>query len=171
MAGNRDYAPRRFENLVLYFASESGDDPGYGKVKLNKLLFRADFEAYRLLGASITGEEYKAQELGPVAAHLPSLLKRLRNHGVLRIEEIPTGPYDRQAPLPVEGHEADMDLFTADERAIMKRTVAELRPFGAKSVSRWSHEISVGWRAKSAKRLGSLIPYSSAPHGIRGGGS
>jgi hypothetical protein len=163
MAGNRGYDPRRFENLVLYFASKSGDDPGYGKVKLNKLLFRADFEPYRLLGASIKGEEYKAQEMGPVAAHLPSLIKR----GVVTIEEIPTGPYNREAPFPTEGRKPDMSVFSPDETEIMKRTLTELLPYGGRSVSHWSHEVSVGWRTKSAKRLGSIIPYSSAPLSIR----
>ena len=36
-------------------------------VKLNKLLYRADFEAFRLLGHPITGETYEKQEFGPVA--------------------------------------------------------------------------------------------------------
>ncbi len=159
MAGGREYDQTRLENLVLYLAARSATDEGYGKVKLNKLLFRADFEAYRLLGASITGEEYKRQDLGPVAAHVPSLLTRLERQGVLRIDEIPAGPYTRQVPVVIEGHEADMTLFTDDERAIIDRAIGELREYGARSVSEWSHEQSSGWRVR---KNGRLIPYASA---------
>jgi hypothetical protein len=164
MAGNRDYDQNRFENLVLYLAERSSDDEGYGKVKLNKLLYRADFEAYRLLGSSITGEEYKRQELGPVAPHLPSLLRRFEDNGVLAVHEIPAGPYSRQVPLVQEGHAADPKTFSDQEIEIIDRALEELRTRGAKAVSDWSHEISIGWRVK---KTGSIIPYSSAPLSIR----
>lgn len=165
MAGERDYDQTRFENLVLYLAERSqGVDEGYGKVKLNKLLFRADFEAYRLLGVSITGEEYKREELGPVAAHLPSLLTRFERKGVLSILEVPKGPYVRQVPVVQQGHQSDPTIFSDEERAIIHHTLEELREHGAKAVSDWSHENSVGWRVK---KTGKVIPYSSAPLSIR----
>jgi len=159
MAGNREYDQARLENLVLYLASKSGEDEGYGKVKLNKLLFRADFEAYRLLGASITGEEYKKQEWGPVAAHLPSLLRRFESRGVLTVEEVPAGPYVRQVPVLGEGHAPNPEVFSEREREIIDRALAELRAHGARSVSDWSHEKSVGWRLTPTNKP---IPYDTA---------
>jgi hypothetical protein len=165
MAGGRDYDQTRFENLVLYLAERSqGFDEGYGKVKLNKLLYRSDFEAYRLLGASITGEEYKRQELGPVSAHLPSLLKRFQRAGVLNVLGIPKGPYTRQVPVVEEGHASNPTMFSDEERTIIDRALEELRDHGAKAVSDWSHEVSVGWRVY---KTGKVIPYSSAPLSIR----
>jgi hypothetical protein len=159
MAGNRVYDKTRFENLVLYLSSKSTDDEGYGKVKLNKLLFRADFEAYRLLGASISGEEYKRQELGPVAAHLPSLLRRFEEGGVLTIEEIPAGPYVRLVPTLGEGYAPNLSVFEQSEVEIIDRSLAELRAHGAKSVSEWSHEESVGWRLTPTNQV---IPYDTS---------
>lgn len=164
MAGGRDYDQNRFENLLVYFAERSRDDEGYGKVKLNKLLFRADFEACRLLGVSITGEEYKRQDLGPVAAHLPSALKRLEASGVLKVTPVATGPYERLVPLIEEGHSANTSAFSEDELGIIERALEELKGQGAKQVSEWSHEVSVGWRVK---KTGVVIPYSSAPLSIR----
>lgn len=165
MAGRREYDQARLENLVLYFAERSGEDVGYGKIKLNKLLFRSDFEAYRLLGTSITGEEYKHQELGPVAAHLPSLLKRLANQDELVVELIPAGPHTRQVPVPTGKRVSDPSVFSDPERAIIDATLEELREHGGASVSRWSHESSVGWRVHN--EANALIPYSSAPLSIR----
>lgn len=165
MAGNTNYDAAKLENLVLYFAERSAQDVGYGKIKLNKLLFRSDFEAYRLLGASITGEEYKHQELGPVAAHLPSLLKRLGDQGELVIELIPAGPRTRHVPVPTGSRVSDPSVFSDDQLAIIDATLEELRELGGASVSRWSHEASVGWRVHSKENA--LIPYSSAPLSIR----
>jgi hypothetical protein len=159
VAGGREYDQDRFENLVLYLAERSRDDVGYGKVKLNKLLFRADFEAFRLLGASITGEDYKRQEHGPVAAHLPSLLRRFESAGVLTVDEIPAGPYVRLVPVIGEGHTPNPEVFSEDERAIIDRALAELQPHGARSVSDWSHEESVGWRLTETD---DVIPYESS---------
>jgi hypothetical protein len=153
VAGGREYDQTRFENLVLYLASRSTDDEGYGKVKLNKLLFRADFEAFRLLGASITGEEYKRQEHGPVAAHLPSLLRRFEERGVLTVDEIPAGPYVRLVPVLGEGHAPNPEVFSKEEREIIERALDELRLHGAKSVSKWSHEESVGWRLTETDKV------------------
>ena len=167
MAGNREYDKDRFENLVLYFTERSQDDVGFGMVKLNKLLFRTDFEAYRLLGTSITGEEYKHQELGPVAAHLPSLLRRLApdREDVVAVEEIPAGPFPRKVPTPTGRRTADTSLFGENELAVADKTLEELKEYGGKSVSRWSHSASVGWRVHNS--MNAKIPYSSALLSIR----
>jgi Protein of unknown function (DUF4065) len=73
----------KFKELVIYLcaAAEQAGDEGFGMVKLNKLLYRADFEAYRLLGHSVTGETYEKQEYGPVARDLPIVLMSLRLPG------------------------------------------------------------------------------------------
>lgn len=167
MAGNREYDRDRFENLVLYLTERSQEDVGFGKIKLNKLLFRSDFEAYRLLGSSITGEEYKHQELGPVAAHLPSLFKRLgpEGEGALVIEDVPAGPYTRNVPVPTGRRFADPSVFGQAEIDVIERTLDELKEFGGVGVSKWSHVTSVGWRVH--KEMNELIPYSSAPLSIR----
>ena len=49
----------KLRELVLYIAVLSEGDPAFGKVKLNKLLFFADFTAYLSFGKPITGHEYQ----------------------------------------------------------------------------------------------------------------
>ena len=41
------------------------------RVKLNKLMYRADFESFRLLGRSMTGATYIKGEYGPMVKDLP----------------------------------------------------------------------------------------------------
>lgn len=157
MAGGRDFDRGKFKELVLHLSQASAEDEGFGMVKLNKLLFRADFEAFRLLGRSITGEEYEKQEYGPVARDLPIVLDELARTGYIIWQHYDAGPYKRDVPEAVEV--ADMGAFSDEERDVIARTLTELRVFGARGVSEWAHEQSVGWRVK---RTGERIPYTSA---------
>ena len=59
------YDERKPGELIVLIASLSRDDPAFGDVKLNKLLFFSDFLAYTNLGQPITGAEYQKLDFGP----------------------------------------------------------------------------------------------------------
>lgn len=147
----------KFKELVLYLSEASADDEGFGMVKLNKLLYRADFEAFRLLGEPITGETYIKQEYGPVAADLPIVLDELAAAGYISWEHHEKGPYKRDVPAATEA--PDTSGFTEAELKIIQRTLDELSEHGAKSVSEWSHTNSVGWQVME---ISEPIPYETA---------
>jgi uncharacterized phage-associated protein len=154
----------KFKEMVLYFAERSAklNDDGFGMVKLNKLLYRADFEAYRTLGHAITGETYERQEFGPVARDLPIVLDELGESGRLRWEHIPAGPHTRNVPRAMREDEfvPDRRQFSDDEIRVMEQALKELATYGAKSVSDWSHEQSAGWNL--AEEDGNTIEYRTA---------
>ena len=134
----------KFKEMVLYFAVRSAEarDEGFGMVKLNKLLYRADFEAYRTLGQSITGETYERQEFGPVARDLPIVLDELGASGRLDWERIPAGPHTRKVPRVPDQEDAlpDPRVFSEGELNVMERALRELSTYGGKAASEWSHE-------------------------------
>src|SRR5437588_9769045 len=115
MAGRREFDGAKFKELVLLLAEESAarGDEGFGIVKLNKLLYRADFEAFRLLGQSITGATYERQDYGPVARELPLALDELAQSGYLIWQHIPAGPYTRDVPTATEP--PDKSILSEDE--------------------------------------------------------
>jgi uncharacterized phage-associated protein len=158
-----EFSRGKFKELVVYLcaASERAGDEGFGMVKLNKLLYRADFEAYRLLGHPITGETYEKQEFGPVARDLPVVLDELGAAARLRWEHIPRGPHTRDVPKITDDPDAvaDMTAFPPDEREVIENTLRELAVYGGKGVSEWSHEESAGWKA--APEYGHAIDYAS----------
>ena len=61
----RQFDGSKFRELVLYIAEQSEGDPRFGAVKLNKILYYSDFEAFRVLGESITGATYRKLSEGP----------------------------------------------------------------------------------------------------------
>jgi Protein of unknown function (DUF4065) len=158
VAGRRAFDRSRFKDLVLLLSRESieAGDEGFGIVKLNKLLYRSDFEAFRLLGQSITGAAYERQDYGPVARELPLALDELVQGGFLAWQHVPAGPYTRDVPEPQVA--PDQSLFTEEELAIVYAALKELSPLGGKSVSEWSHEESAGWRVR---KTGDEITYES----------
>jgi hypothetical protein len=157
MAEGAAFKSGKFKELVLYLSQASREDEGFGMVKLNKLLYLADFESFRLLGDSITGETYVRQEFGPVASHLPIALDELAQRGYLEWQLLPAGPRIRKVPAATEG--ADTRQFTKAELSIVEQAIRLLKPHGGKSVSEWSHEDSVGWNEVED---GQPIPYHSA---------
>jgi hypothetical protein len=154
----------KFKEMVLYFAERAAEaeDHGFGMVKLNKLLYRADFEAYRTLGHAITAETYERQKFGPVARDLLIILDELAASGRLFWERIPTGPHTRVVPTTRMDPElaADRRAFQGDEIEVMERAIRELAAYGGRAASEWSHEQSAGWNL--AGEDGKVIDYATA---------
>ena len=46
---------QKFKELVLHISQKCADDPSFGAVKLNKILFFADFASSAHYGTPITG--------------------------------------------------------------------------------------------------------------------
>ena len=158
MAGGTEFNSGKLKELVLYLSQASAEDDGFGMVKLNKLLFRADTEAFRLLGASITGETYIKQEFGPVAADLPIALDELAARGYITWQHPDRGG-GRISDVPAAAEPPDLSAFSEAERAIIDRALSELHQHGGKSVSEWSHATSIGWQVMD---LSEPIPYEMA---------
>src|SRR5258708_2490695 len=66
MAGRRQLDEGRLKATMAYVTGKTHS----GKLKLFKLLYLIDFTAYVKLGRSVTGESYKAAQLGPVPEYL-----------------------------------------------------------------------------------------------------
>ncbi len=157
MAGGREFNWAKFKELVLLLAERSAADQLMSRVKMNKLLYRIDFESYRLLGHSMTGATYIKGEHGPMAAELPVAEEELGRSGYLdwRIKE--AGPYEQKVPVAKE--DADAGQFSKAELSIIDAALAELAGMGGRGASKWSHETSVGWRVMAS---GEAIPYETA---------
>jgi hypothetical protein len=148
----------RMAELILYFASASKDDELFGSIKLNKLLFVADFWAYGYLGKSITGATYIHQQMGPTPD--PSVFlaarEKLERAGKLLIREESTIAGVRKRPVAQSA--PDMSSFSTAEMSIAEAALKSLRHLNNVQSSEWSHELS-GWRYT---KMGEEIPYATA---------
>ena len=141
MRRNPKYDKAKFRELVLYIAEKSADDPHFGAVKLNKLLFYTDFASYQNAGAAITGSRYQKLEFGPAPRPLLPVLKELEEEG--RCRTVHSRIDSRQKRVVPTG-DIDLTVFSQDEIALIDDVVEAFRDHNAAQVSELSHRF-VGW--------------------------
>jgi hypothetical protein len=146
----------KLEHLVLYLAARSFDDPHFTNAKLNRLLFYADFMAYAVHGAPITGAPYVRQQAGPAPQGMAQIRERLARQGRAVNVVRPHYAYEQKRLVPLR--EADLNRFTARELELINRVVELLRDGDAVPISEWSH-LETGWRLA---HVGQPIPYCAA---------
>src|SRR3954463_16026178 len=83
-------AEERLRELLLYVVRKCEDDPRFGAVKLNKILFYSDFYAFANFGKAITGAQYMKLPQGPAPKNLIPARKKLEESGALEVFKKPT---------------------------------------------------------------------------------
>jgi hypothetical protein len=100
----------RLRQLILYVSLRCEKAERFGRIKLNKIIWRADFEAYAQRKLPITGRAYQKLEWGPAAKEMLPLLNEMLRLGV------------------IEYHETDFGEDRYGERVIEQRPIAKLLP-------------------------------------------
>lgn len=148
--------PSKLKELILYVAEQSKDDPTFGAVKLNKILYWADFEAYRRSGKPITGATYQHLREGPAPRELLPVREELIEEGAIVLEDRPY--YGRVRQVVRTLRVPNLVDFTPEELEIVDAVVAMLGGMNARDVSDLSHQ-EWGWRLTDE---GETIDYRSA---------
>jgi hypothetical protein len=146
----------KLRQLTLYIASRSEQDPRFGSVKLNKILFYSDFVHYVKTGDSITGSAYKRMPNGPCPENLPKLLEVLDKKDELKLQH--RNFYGKLQKRPIALVEADLSIFTAKEISTVDYVMQELWGRNASEASELSHQF-IGWQLADEF---ATIPYSVA---------
>lgn len=139
---------------MLYIAQKSADDPRFGATKLNKILYYADFIAFARLGAPITGVQYMKLAHGPAPRALVPVKREMIE--AQDAEEIEMMYHGRQQVRLVAKRPPDLEIFTADQIAIVDEVIQSLRLQTATEVSEMSHTLA--WKIAGHK---GAIPYPS----------
>jgi len=85
-ASNSSATTKNLENCFVHF-SRSADDPRFGAVKLNKLLFDADFQAYVQIGSANYRRRISKTGAGPAPKRLIPIRDEMISFGLLAIQE------------------------------------------------------------------------------------
>lgn len=147
---------RRLAELILHVSRMCEGDETFGATKLNKILFVADFLAFRMLGTSITGAEYQKLSHGPAPRRLLPVLEWLQEAGDLAVRVERRFGYEQKRPVALR--DPDLSRFSAEQISLVDRVVQQLWGRTATEVSRWSHGF-VGWQLADE---GETIPYTLA---------
>lgn len=161
------YNEEKFAELVLYIAAKCEGHERFGATKLNKILFFADFWAYLSRGKPITGAVYQKLKFGPAPKRLLPVQERLIASQSAAKQEAPrvTAAFSRSSPGAsyvekrlIALRRPHLDMFEAQEIAIVDEIIERLRNADAVEVSDGSHEFP-GWQLAE---LNEEIPYFTA---------
>lgn len=81
----------RLKEMILYVAQRCAAADRFGAIKLNKILWKADFDAFAARGVPITGRDYQRLELGPAPREMPRVYNDMLRDGLIRVERIDFG--------------------------------------------------------------------------------
>lgn len=155
LAGRRSPSRDKFRELILYVARETEGDAKCGATKLNKILFYADFLAFRELGSSISGQAYQKLDFGPAPRGIVPAVEAMERGGECAWALRSYHGLELKKLIPLR--EPDLGEFTGEEVALVQRVLRQLEGLNATQVSDLSHEFA-GWKAAEP---GEDIPYET----------
>lgn len=123
----------KLKNILLYFIEKTG---GVFFTKMNKLLFYADFVAYRQTGKGITGLAYKAIQHGPV----PVRWDRIYSFYDEINQEIVQFSDGRAGTKLVSKLSPDMTEFDEDELKVLEFVCERFKSETPTQISETSHQ-------------------------------
>ena len=148
----------RLGEAILYVAERLADDPaGRGAVKLNKILWWADFESFRERGRSVTGAVYQKLAEGPAPVRLLPTRKKLLKSGAVEMTERHTGTLSPEKIL--QALREPEPVFDDDDVRHLERSLKKFHGMTGKECSDFSHRASAGWQTV---KQGHIIPYETS---------
>jgi hypothetical protein len=146
----------KLREVILLISEWSQADPKFGAIKLNKLLFHADFSAFLTYGEPITGQEYFKLPQGPAPRHLKPLTEVMIKKGEFAWQEVPY--YGRTQKKPIALRAPDTSKLSGTDVSLVRQTIEKFWKMSASEISDQSH-IFLGWKVAHLKET---IPYSTA---------
>lgn len=149
----------RFEALVLYIAHRRREDGRFGRTKMAKVLFYADFSVYQDQGEPLTGATYIRMPFGPFPKALEETEKALEEKGLAVLAHDVEGEYDEKRIIPTKGAPDLRNLFEEWQILVVNDWIDRVGAATATQISEMSHH-HPGWLL--AKKNGDPIPYETA---------
>ena len=146
----------RMRQLVLYISAKLGDAQHFGAIKLNKVLWRADFRSFAERGVPVTGREYRRLEHGPAPKEMPALQRAMLAENSIRHERavaVDGKVEHRTCPL----RPADLSWFDAADLRFVDDAIRYYRDMTGAETSDDSHGIA--WKCRNN---GESMPYELA---------
>lgn len=142
--------------MILFITERSEGDERFGAVKLNKLLFYADFLAYLNLGSPITGQQYHRLIDGPAPRRILQVRQQLIDDGSLAIRKAEALNRNQERTFALR--EADLRGFTSEQIAIVTQIIDSSWNRTAAEVTALYDQLG-GWEVV---KIGATIPYEVA---------
>jgi Protein of unknown function (DUF4065) len=138
----------KLKQLILYIASRMKDAEFFGTTKLNKVMSRSEFAAFREIGHKLTSFHYQKNTRGPTLRAFQPITQEMVQEGSLTWERTALG---ERRPLTLQ--EPDLSAFSARELALVDAEIKTAWNLTAKEMSAEEHETAAWF----ATRMGETV--------------
>lgn len=151
----------RLKEMILYVAQHCARADRFGAIKLNKILWKADFDAFAERGVPVTGRDYQRLELGPAPREMPRVSNDMLRDDLIRIDRIDLG--QNEAGEDIVEHrtialvDPNLEKFGPDDLRFVDAAIAHYWDMTGTEASDKSH--GTAWRTH---HNGDLLPYELA---------
>jgi len=146
---------RRLAEAVLYIVHRYATAPSFGLVKLNKTVWRADFDSFAERGQPVTGRQYQRLPQGPAPVEMLPVLNEMQAGGSIRIERCRVFDFDERRPIAIA--QPNLTLFSRSDLDYLDRAITAYWDKTGRETSDISH--GVAWKSRSD---GEPMPYELA---------
>jgi len=146
---------RRLKEAILYVAQEAQPMRLFGRIKLNKILWRADFRAFYERHQPVTGRTYQRLPWGPALIEMLPVMQELLKEGALTEEaQVHAGNTEYR---PVAKVEPVLKFFSPEDLEYLDESIHHYWNMTGTESSDESHGIA--WKSRMD---GDAIPYEAA---------
>jgi Protein of unknown function (DUF4065) len=142
----------RLRQMILYVARKCREAEFFGAIKLNKIIWKADFDSFAARGIPVTGREYRRHKLGPVPREMKRVHTDMLSEGAIRVERRKVGDYIEFRTIAQD--EPDMSWFTPEDMSFVDASISHYWEMTGTESSDESH--GVAWKTRSN---GEPMPY------------
>lgn len=140
----------KFANMVIFFIENAPF-----KVRLNKLLFYADFLNYKISGFSISGCQYAAIDMGSVPDRYASIYELLESKEFIGTKSVLINSDEVEKFIAQKNF--DVSLFSKSELDTMERVLSYFKSVPTWKLKKISHN-ELGWIDNEKSKA--IIDYS-----------
>jgi hypothetical protein len=145
----------RLKEAVLYVAHRCAEAPFFGLVKLNKIIWRADFDSFAQRGQPVTGRQYQRLRQGPAPVEMLPVLNGLLADGLIKIDRVRVYDFDERRTVALV--EPNITLFSKGDIQCIDRAIDAYWEKTGTETSDISH--GVAWKSRAD---GEPMPYELA---------
>ncbi len=147
---------QRLAEAILYVSDRCKDAPRFGLTKLNKTIWRADFNAFAARKVPVTGRAYQKLEHGPAPVEMRPLLREMEQDGIIEIDRVDLG--DGKVEQRVFAMTpANYRFFSASDIEFLDAAIQYYWDKSGEQASEDSHDMA--WKTR---KVGDEMPYELA---------
>jgi|GraSoiStandDraft_4_1057263.scaffolds.fasta_scaffold198494_2 hypothetical protein len=146
---------RRLKEAILYVAEKSQAMQLFDRIKLNKILWRADFRAFYERRQPVTGRTYQRLPWGPALIEMLPVMQELMKEGALTEEARVHGGSTEYRPIAKA--EPVLKFFSREDLEYLDESIEHYRNMTGTERDDQAHGIA--WKSRND---GDAIPYEAA---------